>query len=331
MSDPFALGGFFRPRSGSAPEPFDAIDGPRLAGREGSHPLHDVTPDELVRPGDGAVEAEFVLDAPARVGDMIGGVVRLRAIERVDARKAFLRLVGLRLWEERRSESHEDAGSKRTWTESWVQADGTLFAEQAFLEPPMPPGLFPGQTFETRFAIPAPRLGPPTAHLGEAIVAWALEVRWDISMGDDHFVATYLHVDQHPDLIRAGIGKQGGMAVLDVVAVEGGTIGVTTPLPAPVGSEVGISVLWPSASGGSNGRVEIQRHTNAPNSETGVIASVPVDPHALQGGTEVRLTIPLGTAPSFDGAGLENAYSVRVLVDRRFRPDAAIERPIAIS
>jgi hypothetical protein len=40
---------------------------------------------------------------------------------------------------------------------------------------------------------------------------------------------------------------------------------------------------------------------------------------------------PAGTAPSFDGAGLENAYVIRVLVDRRFRPDAAIERPVAVT
>jgi hypothetical protein len=79
------------------------------------------------------------------------------------------------------------------------------------------------------------------------------------------------------------------------------------------------------------GRVELQRRTNAPNGETGVIASVPVDPKALQGGIEVRLAIPSGAAPSFDGAGLENAYVIRVLVDRKFRPDAAIERPVAIT
>ena len=102
-------------------------------------------------------------------------------------------------------------------------------------------------------------------------------------------------------------------------------------MPATAGSEVGVSIHWPSASGGSVGRVELQRHTNAPNGVTGVIASVAVDPTAFQGGTEVRLVIPPGTAPSFDGAGLENAYTIRVLVDRRLRPDAAIERPVAIA
>ncbi|MEI8334062.1 MAG: hypothetical protein WCH74_09445, partial [Chloroflexota bacterium] len=302
----------------------------RLAGPEGSHPLHGVSPEELVRQGDGPIVAEIVLDGPARVGEMVAGVVRLRAVDRIDSHGGVLRLVGLRLDEVRRSESHEDADGHTTSTDSWVEVDGTLFAKNAFPEPAIPANLEPGQTFEARFAIPAPRLGPPTAHLGEAIVAWALEVRWDIPMGDDHFVAAYLPIDQHPDLIRAGVGKQGGTSLLDAVAVGDAVIGVTTPLPAPAGSEIGVSIHWPSASGGSVGRVEIQRRTNAPNGETGVIASVGVEPKSLQGGTEVRLSIPGGTAPSFDGAGLENDYVIRVLVDRRFRPDAAIERPVAI-
>jgi hypothetical protein len=331
MSLSFSHGVFFHSRNGTAPEPFDAINGTRLAGPEGSHPLHEVSPEELVRPSDGPVVAEIVFDGPSRVGEMVAGVIRLTAMERIDAHKVALRLVGLRLDEVRRSESHEDSKGHTTSTESWVEVDGTLFAKSAFLEPALPPVLAPGQTFEAPFAIPAPRLGPPTAHLGEAIVAWALEVRWDVPMGDDHFVAAYLAIDQHPDLIRAGVGKQGGMSVLDSVAIDDGVIGVTTPLPASAGSEIGVSVRWPSASGGSVGRVELQRRTNAPNGETGVIASVPVDPKALQGGTEVRLGIPAGTAPSFDGAGLENAYVIRVLVDRRFRPDAAIERPVAVT
>ena len=35
-------------RTGSAPSPFDAINGPRLAGPQGSHPLHSVAVEELV-------------------------------------------------------------------------------------------------------------------------------------------------------------------------------------------------------------------------------------------------------------------------------------------
>jgi Aminotransferase class I and II len=63
----------------------------------------------------------------------------------------------------------------------------------------------------------------------------------------------------------------------------------------------------------------------------GVIASAAVAPADLtSGAAEARLSIPPGSAPSFDGAGLEITYVIRVLVDRRFRTDAAIERPVGI-
>jgi hypothetical protein len=332
MSISFNVGGFgsFGAHTGSAPEPFDAINGWRLAGPSGSHPLHAVAAEELLRATDGAVTGEIVLDRPAMVGEGITGTVRLRAEERVDARKAALRLVGLRLDEVTRSEADEDSEGHTTRTESWVETSGKLFIQDAFLEPAVPATLEPGQQWESRFAVPAPRLGPPTAHLGESIIAWALEVRWDVSMGSDHFVAAYLPLAQHPDLIRAGVGKQGGMSLLAGVPVGDAVIGVTTPLPAPAGSEMIVSVRWPSAPGGTKGRVEIHRHTNAPNGTEGIIASVAVDPAALKGGAEVRLVVPPGSAPSFDGAGLEIGYVIRVLVDRRLRSDAAIERPVAI-
>jgi len=322
---------FGKQRSGSAPEPFDALDGPRLAGPEGSHPLHDVRPEELVRPSRGPIAGEIVVEEPVVVGGSVEGLVRLRALERIDARRAAIRLVGMRLDEVRRSESHEDAEGHTTSTEEWVEVDGTLFAENAFGEPFIAPACPAGATFEGRFALPAPRLGPPSAHLGESIVAWALEVRWDVPMGEDHFVATHLPVAQHPDLIRAGVGKQGGLSILDAVSVGDAVISVSTPLPAAPGSEMDVSVLWPSASGGTAGRVELHRRTNAPNAEWSVVASVPVDPAALKSGAGIRLAVPVGVPPSFDGAGLENEYVIRALVDRRLRPDAAIERPVAIA
>ncbi|MFP5342623.1 MAG: hypothetical protein ACLGIJ_06845, partial [Candidatus Limnocylindria bacterium] len=77
--------------AGSAPAPFDALDGPRLAGPEGSHPLHDVRPEELVVPSTGAVVGQIVLDRPAVVGDGIEGSITLRAERRIEARGARLR------------------------------------------------------------------------------------------------------------------------------------------------------------------------------------------------------------------------------------------------
>ena len=323
--------GSFGGHTGSAPSPFDALNGPRLAGGDGSHPLHYVQAEELLRPTDGAVIGEFVLDHPARVGDGITGRVRLTATKTINARKAYLRLVGLRLDEERRSEDHENSKGEVIWTERWVETSGRLFSTDSFLEPPIPTTLQPGVTWEAPFMVPAPQLGPPTAHLGESIIAWALECRWDIAMGSDHWAAAYLPLAQHPDLLRAGVGKQGGKSLMASVPVGDASINVVSPLPAPAGQEVVVTVSWPSAPSGQGARIEIHRRTNAPNGTEGIVASVNVDPASLTGGAaEARLLIPPGSAPSFDGAGLEIDYVLRVLVDRRLRSDAAIERPIGI-
>ncbi len=317
-------------REGHCPEPFDAANGGRLAGPEGSHPLHDIRPEDLVRQSSGGIDGRFVLDGPVRVGEGIAGTLRLTAGEPVSARKAALRLVGLRLVEERKSETHE-TGENTSRTESWVEANGRLFVEDAFMEPAIPAALAAGEVFETRFLVPAPPLGPPSAHLGEAIVAWALEARWDVAMADDAFVALLVPVAQHPDLIRAGVGKQGGTALLDSVNLDEGTISITSPLPAAPGSTIGVRAAWPNAPGGA-ARIELHRRTNAPNGTEGIVAVANTGSEELRAGSaEVALALPAGSAPSFDGAGLEVAYVVRVLVDRRFRPDTAIERPVAVA
>ena len=329
---PFNVGlGSFGSHTGSAPSPFDALNGPRLAGPDGSHPLHDVRAEELLRPSDGAVTGEIVLDRPAVVGVGITGRIRLTAAKEISSRKAYLRLVGLRLDEVRRSVEHRDSKGNVTYTERWVETSGKLFVADSFLEPPIPTSFEPGATWEATFVVPAPQLGPPSAHLGESIVAWALEVRWDVPMGSDHWVAAFLPLAQNPDLLRAGIGKQGGMSLLDSVSVGDAAIGITSPLPAPAGQEIVVKVAWPSAPSGQGARIEIHRRTNAPNGAEGIVASVGIDPATLaSGAAEARLLIPAGSAPSFDGAGLEIDYVVRVLVDRRFRSDAAIERPVGI-
>ncbi len=315
---------------GRCPEPFDALNGPRLAGNQGSHPLHAVRPDDLVRPGSGKVDGSFDLDGQVRVGEGIEGTLRLAAREAVTARKAALRLVGLRLVEERKSQT-DQVDEHTTRTENWVEANGRLFVQDAFVAPVIPAMLAAGQAFETRFSIPAPRLGPPSAHLGEAIVAWALEVRWDIAMGDDTFVAALIPIAQHPDLIRAGVGGQGGTAMLAAFDMDGATISVTTPLPAAPGSMIGVRAAWPGAPGGP-ARIELHRRTSAPNSEEGIIAVATTDSSQLRAGNaEAQLALPADAAPSFDGADLEITYVVRVLVDRRFMPDAAIERPVAVA
>jgi hypothetical protein len=324
-----SFGGFgFTSHSGSAPSPFDAINGSRLAGSASSHPLHDVSIEELLKPIDGPVTGSITIDDVVRVGDPIKGTIDLTAMEAVKARKAYLRLVGLRLVEERKSTTHRTGNT--TTTESWIEANGRLFVEAPFLEPAIPFELAPGQRVTAPFAIPGPPLGPPTAHLGEAIVAWAIEVRFDIPMGADAHVATLLPIAQNPDLLAAGVGEQGGESMLASIDVGGGTISVTSPLPARAGTMLQVQATWPSAAGG-NGRIELHRRSNAPNGINAVIASWNVTGAELaSGAARAELPLPPDMAPSFDGADLRLGYVVRVLVDRRFRPDSAIERVVAV-
>jgi hypothetical protein len=318
-------------RSGSAPSPFDAINGHRLAGSEFSHPLHEVRADELLSPGDGSLSGSIRVDGAARVGDPIRGTIELVAARSIEARQAHLRLVGLRLVEERKSETHRDANGNTTSTESWVEANGRLFVADPFLEPAIPSTLAAGERFSAAFAIPGPALGPPSAHLGEAIVAWALEVRFDIAMAGDAYLATLVPVAQHPDLLAAGVGEQGGQSMLASVDAGGGTISIDSDLPAMAGSVLGIRVTWPGAPGGS-ARIELHRRSNAPNGVNAIIlTSETTGADLAAGSARVELPLPSDLSPSFDGADLQLAYIVRALVSRRFRPDAAIERPVAVA
>jgi hypothetical protein len=320
-------------KSGNSPEPFDAVDGSRLAGPDGSHPLHDVSIGELLRPTSGAVVAEFAFDNPDRpaiVGGGITGRVRFKALQDVDARSANLRLVGLKLLEYRKSSTQGDEKNRRT--ESWVEADGELFIKDAFVEPVVPEQLSAGQEVELSFRVPAPRLGPPTAHLGEAIIAWALELRWNVAMGDDPFAAVLLPVAQNPELQRAGVGEQGGRSLAAVIDCgDGAVIDVGTELPAQPGSFMRVVATWPGAPSGRAARVELWRDTTAPNGEKGQVSTVPTSVEQVKAGTAVvELPVPAGIAPSFDGAGVQIGYLVRVVIDRPMRPDASIERPVAI-
>jgi hypothetical protein len=316
-------------RSGHAPSPFDAINGGRLAGGSSSHPLHDVSPEELLNPGDGSLAGSITLDGPARVGDPIRGTIDITAQKTINARGVNLRLVGLRLVEERHSQTQKVGNS--TTTQTWIEANGRIFDTSPFLEPAIPTSMAAGERFSAAFAIPGPALGPPSAHLGEAIVAWALEVRFDIPMGTDAFIATLVPVAQHPDLLAAGVGRQGGLSMLASVDVDGGTIAIESKLPGMSGGALVVTTRWPEAPGGP-ARIELHRRSTAPNGINAIISSVDTTGAEIaSGAARVELPIPQGAAPSFDGADLQLFYIVRVLVNRRFRPDAAIERIVAIA
>lgn len=324
MSISFSVGGFSGPHSGHAPSPFDALNGGRLAGSISSHPLHDVRIEDLFKPIDGALSGSITIDGPVRVGDPIKGTIDLTAVEAITSRHAYLRLVGLRLVEERKSAG---SGSSRS---EWVEANGTLFVESPFLEPAIPSVMAAGDHFNAPFAIPGPPLGPPTAHLGEAIVAWAVEVRFDIPMHGDAHVSTLLPILQNPDLLAAGVGDQGGQSMLASVDVGGGTISVESPLPARPGTTLVVRASWPGAHAGA-GRIELHRGGNAPNGMFALVVSAPIAAGEFaSGAARAELPLPPDLTPSFDGANLTFGYYIRVLVDRKFRPDDSIERVVAV-
>ena len=318
--------------SGSSPSPFDALDGHRLAGPTGSHPLHAVDAGMLLRPLRGPIDGTIELDTPnPLVGGVIEGRIRVRATDDLQTRGASFRLVGLRLVEERKSRTYRGANGQ-THVESWVEANGSLFSVDPFIDTRVPTALAAGRTWETPFRVPAPRLGPPSAHLGEAIVAWALEVRWDRPLSEDPVLAALVEVEQHPDLLRAGVGRQGGVSLLQEVDVDGAAITVLSPLPARIGTALEVRVAWPSAPNGRGARVELHRRTTAPNGDAGIIASATLNLESLRAGSRsVSLELPTDLAPSFDGAGLELAYTLRILVDRPFQVDAAVERPVGLA
>ena len=64
-SSGFGYGG----KSGSSPAPFDAVDGSRLAGPSGSHPLAAIGLDELVQTASDGLEGSIEIDGPVRVGE----------------------------------------------------------------------------------------------------------------------------------------------------------------------------------------------------------------------------------------------------------------------
>jgi hypothetical protein len=155
-------------------------------------------------------------------------------------------------------------------------------------------------------------------------------VRFDIPHGFDHFIATLVPIAQHPNLLAAGVGVQGGESMLKAVDVDGGTISIESGLPGTPGANLNVAVSWPSAPTG-NARIELHRRSNAPNGVNAIMASAGLDAAELaSGAARVSLPLPSDLAPSFDGADLQLLYVVRALVDRRFMPDTAIERPVAI-
>lgn len=344
--------------SGNAPTPFDALDGHRLAGPQGSHPLARVTAADLLRVSTDGLTGTIELAGPVRVGEGISGTIRVRATRAIKARSAGLRLVGVRIAEETRSGRSREAdaadaigaanaalrmatggstgtggtstsSSSANQTVSWVEVHGTVIEELTFTEPVLPVLLAPGQLVEAPFTIPAPRLGPASAHAGTAVVAWAVEARWDIAMGSDERVATLVNVGQHPDLLRSGAMPLPSGALFDIVDDEGTRLSVQPLPPLGAGSQVTLGIAWPDAPGGRSARAELTTDVKAPVGISVTPVSLPLDRGGL-GGTQIAIELPADLPPTLITDGLAVAHRLRVIVDRPMRPDVARERPIVV-
>ncbi len=318
-------------KSGSCPTPFDAADGARLAGPQGSHPLAAIAMGELVRATSNGLEGEIAIKDPARIGEAIAGHIRITARRDINARAANVRLVGVLLTERQESREERDSKGQVVNSEKWVEVHGSLIEELPFTEPALPTTMAAGQTFETDFNLPAPRLGPPSAHMGSAILAWALDARWDIAMGSDERVSALVDVAQNIDYLRSGAVRLDQGALFDSWSVADGSIAVSPLPPAVAGSEIEVSVTWPGAGSGRGGRLELQADVKAPNALSGVVLfSQAVDPNAFRGGTKLRVAIPADAPPTLDDKGVKVSYRLRAIVDRAFRSDLALERSLAI-
>lgn len=332
-TSPQPVGGFFGwgGKRGSSPAPFDAIDPTLLAGPQGSHPLAAVTADELVQRSTEAIDGEIVTHDPVRIGEGIKGTLRMTARRDIASRGAVLRLVGVVLAEQRRSYEERDKDGRVTRSENWVEANGKLFEQLPFSAPPLPATLSSGQTLETEFTIPAPRLGPPSAHLGSALIAWAVEARWDLARRGDERVAVPIDVRQNIDYLHSGAVRLAQGALFDAWQVGDATISVRPLPPAIAGQELEVTVNWPSAGGGRGARLELQADVQAPNGMKGVVLwSTSVDPAAFREGLTVSVPVPADAPPTLEAQGLGVSYRLRALVDRAFRPDLAVERAIAV-
>jgi hypothetical protein len=318
-------------KSGSAPTPFDAVDGARLAGPQGSHPLAAIDMRELVRRSSNGLDGEITIKDPVRIGEAIAGHLRVTARKDINARNANIRLLGALISEHQQTREERDSKGNVIRSEQWVDVSGSFIEELPFSEPMLPTTLSAGQTFETDFNLPAPRLGPVSAHMGSAILAWALDARWDISMGGDERVSTLVDVKQNIDYLRSGAVRLAEGSLFDSWSVGDGTIAVSPLPPVVAGSELDVTVTWPGAGSGRGGRLELQADVKAPNSMSGVVLySAVVDPNLFRGGTTLRIPIPADAPPTLDDKGVAVSYRIRALVDRSFRSDLAIERAIAV-
>jgi hypothetical protein len=316
---------------GSLPTPFDAPAGNRLWGPQGSHPLAAIGLEELVAKSSDGIDGEITIHDPVKIGEALAGHLKLTARKNINARGAMFHLIGALLVERQESREERDSKGNVIKSEQWTEITGSVFEDLPLAEVALPAQLTAGQTFETDFTLPAPRLGPVTGHLGSAAIVWALDAKWDISMGSDERVAALVNVKQNLDYLRSGAVRLDDGAMFDVYGSGDATISVKPLPPLVAGTEFEVTVNWPSAGQGRGGRLELQADIDAPNKLSGIVLfSQAVDPNAFKMGVTTKITIPADAPATLNDKNVAVHYRIRALVDRSFRSDLAVERFIAV-
>ena len=116
------------------PAPFDAVAGNRLIGPSGSHPLAAISLEELVQPMTNGLVGEFAINGPVRIGEAIAGRLTVTAQRDISARSAMVRLIGVLITEQERSEGGARQQGQRH-AQRAVGADRRRHVRGAALQP----------------------------------------------------------------------------------------------------------------------------------------------------------------------------------------------------
>lgn len=313
-------------KTGSLPAPLDRLNGEALAARNGAHPLAFLTPTDLLTPSTDAISGSITVKPGSVVGGEVHATLRIRALKEVAARGTRVAVKGYLLREV--TQTHTEKVGEVEHTTTWVEVVATEFANNPLLEVAVPARLSEGEEVELALLAPAPRLGPPSAHLGAYLIVWTLQVEWDIAAGADHRVAAIVDIAQNPDLLRSGVLSLGPSAMMGAWAEGEVTLDVDPAPPIAPGGLLRVNVRWPSAAGGRGARVELYADLKAAPPVRIAFTELPTS--ELARGSLVTLEVPHDVPPVFDGAGLSLRYRIRALIDRPLRSDLAAERNVVI-
>lgn len=313
-------------KTGSLPAPLDRLNGETLAGRDGTHPLAFLSSAELLTPCTDALSGSLEAESGSLVGGEIHARLRVRATKEIKARGTRVALKGHLVREV--TQSHTEKVGDQEHTTTWIEVMATEIVNVPLIEVAVPARLAPGEEIDLKFLAPAPKLGPPSLHLGVYMVVWTLQVEWDIAAGADERVAAVIDVVQNPDLLRSGVLSLGPSAMMGAWSEGEVSMDVDPAPPIAPGGVLRVNVRWPSASGGRGARVEL--YADLSKSLPVRIAAAELATSDLAKGSTITFEIPSDAPPVFDGAGLSLRYRIRTLIDRPLRSDLAAERNVVI-